>query len=106
MVLQNLQIEPVIRTFRDEDSSVFLSDLCCLKTDGVIFPCNGLASMFAFRSPDQVAELLRLQRVAFIDGPIDMLFTKIPDLPVDLVTVNWQALAESIVNDLITRERI
>lgn len=33
-----------------------------------------------------------------------MPLTKIPDLLVDLVTVNWHALAESIVNDLITRE--
>jgi hypothetical protein len=42
--------------------------------------------------------------VAFVDGPIDLPFTKIPDVLVDLVTVNWQAVAESVVNDLITRE--
>jgi hypothetical protein len=104
VTLQNLEIEAVIRTFQSEDSSVFLRDLCRIKTDGIIFPASGLASMFAFRSPDQLGDLLRAQRVAFVDGPIDMPFTKIPDAPVDLVTVNWCIVAESIVNDLITRE--
>jgi hypothetical protein len=42
--------------------------------------------------------------VAFVDGPIDIPFAKIPDVAVDLVTVNWQSVAESIVHDLITRE--
>ena len=59
--------------------------------------------MFAFRSAEQLADVIRAQRVAFIDGPIDMFFAKIPEAPVDLVTVNWQAVVDSIVNDLITR---
>ncbi len=102
--LQSLEIEPVIRTFQDEDSSIFLRDLCRIKTDGIIFPVSGLASMFAFQSPGKLVDLLRTQRVAFVDGLFDMPFAKIPDVPVDVVTVNWQAVAESIVNDLITRE--
>jgi DNA-binding transcriptional regulator YhcF (GntR family) len=104
IILRNVQIEPVIRTFRDEDSSIFLRDLCALETDGVIFPCTGLLSLFAFRSPELLADLLRMHRVAFIDGPIDLPFIKIPQVAVDLVMVNWQTIAESIVNDLITRE--
>jgi hypothetical protein len=102
--LEHFGIEPVIRTFQNEDSSVFLRDLCQVKTSGVIFPSAGLASMFALRSPDQLAALLRAQRVAFVDGPIDMPFAKIPDVAVDLVVANWQTVSESIVNDLITRE--
>jgi hypothetical protein len=104
VVLENLQIEPVVRTFQGENSSTFLRDLCQIKTSGIVFPASGLASMFAFRSPDQLAELIRLQRVAFVDGPIDMPFAKIPDVSVDSVRVNWQSVAESIVHDLITRE--
>jgi hypothetical protein len=104
VVLHNLGIEPVIRTFRDEDSSAFLRDLCRTETDGIIFPSSGLASLFAFRNPVEIVDLLRTQRVAFIDGPIDLPFAKIPDVPVDLVTVNWQTVAESVVNDLMTRE--
>jgi hypothetical protein len=104
VILQNLGIEPVIRTFQDEDSSVFLRDLCRCKTSGIIFPASGLVSMFAFRSPDQMADLIRAQRVAFVDGPTDIPFAEIPDGAVDLVMVNWQAVTESIVNDLITGE--
>jgi hypothetical protein len=104
VILQHLEIKPAIRTFYDEGSSAFLRDLCRIKTDGIIFPSSGLASMFAFQCPDTLCDLLRGRRVAFVDGPIDMPFVKVPDLPVDLVTINWQTVAESIVNDLITGE--
>jgi hypothetical protein len=102
--LQNLEIQSANQTLLDQDSCAFLSDLCRIKTDGIIFPVSGLLSMFAFRSSDKLIELLRTQRVAFVDGPIDIPFAKIPDVAVDLVTVNWQSVAESIVHDLITRE--
>lgn len=104
IILQNLRIEPVLRTFQDQDSSLFLQDLCRIKTSGIIFPTCGLASMFAFRSPAQIADLLKAQRVALVDGPIDVPFAKVPEALLDLVTVNWRPIAESIVNDLITRE--
>jgi len=42
--------------------------------------------------------------VAFITGPVGMPFTIVPDVCVDLVTVNWQLVAERIVNDLITQD--
>lgn len=104
VILENLQIQPFIQTFQGENSAAFLQDLYRVKTDGIILPSSALASMFAFRSPYQMADLLKVHRVAFIDGPVDMPFADVPDAPVDLVTVNWQAVAESIVNDLITRE--
>ena len=104
VTLQNLEIEGVIRSFQDQDTNTFLQDLCRAETHGIIFSTAGLASMFAFRSPDKLTDLLRAQRVALLDGPIDLPFAKVPDAPVDLVTVNWQEVAESIVNDLITRD--
>ena len=104
LILANLKIQAIYRTFRDEDTFNFLRDLCRSETDGVLFPSSGLASMFSFQSPGQVADLLRVKRVGFVDGPIDLPFTKVPDVPVDLVSVNWQAVVESIVHDLITRE--
>lgn len=104
VILQNLQVQATIRTFQGEDSSAFLRDLCRIETDGIIFPAAGLAARFAFRSPDSLVELLCAQRVALIDGPVDIPFISVPDTPVDLVRVNWQPIAESIVNDLITRE--
>lgn len=104
LVLTNLGIESVTRTFKDDPSHVFLRDLCSIKTDGLVFPSSVLASMFAFRDPDGIRDLLNAQRVALIDGPIDMPFAEAPNAPVDLVTVDWQTVAGSIVNDLLTRE--
>jgi hypothetical protein len=104
VVLDHLKMESDIRALQTEDISMFLRELLSSKADGIIFPCAGLASMFAFRSPRELADLLQAKQAAFADGPIDMPFTKIPDVPVDVVTVNWQTVAESIVNDMITRE--
>jgi DNA-binding transcriptional regulator YhcF (GntR family) len=104
LILPTLQIEFVHRTFEGEDTASFLTELGRTKTDGIIFPSSGLASMFTFRSPQQVADLLKARRVAFVDGPIDLPFTKVPDVPVDLVVVNWPNVVESIVSDLTTRE--
>ena len=104
VILQSLGIKTVIRTFQDENSSVFLRDLCHTKTEGIIFPTSGLVSMFAFRSPDAMADLIGAQRVAFVDGLTDIPFAPVPEAPVDLVMVNWQVVTESIVDDLITRD--
>jgi hypothetical protein len=103
-ISQNLRLELVIRTFQHQDVSGFLRDLCDVKTDRIIFPCAGLASMLAFRSPNQLADLLKTHCVAFVDGPIDMPFAKVPDVLIDLVAINWQAVAESIVSDLVTHD--
>lgn len=102
--VNTLGIESVTKTFAHDACHIFLRDLCRAKTDGIVFPTSVLASMFAFRSPDKLTNLLRGQRVAFIDGPIDIPFAKVPDVPVDLLTFDWQAIAETIVHDLITLE--
>jgi hypothetical protein len=51
-----------------------------------------------------VSDLLGTHRVAFINGPVSMPFAKVPDARVDLVTVDWQLVAERIVNDLISQD--
>lgn len=104
VMLQNLKIESNNRTFQSEDAATFLRDLSRDSTDGIIFPSAGLTSMFAFRNPGELTDLLATQRTALVDGPVDMPFSSIPDVSVDLVTVNWQVLSESVVNDLITRD--
>ena len=65
------------------------------KTDGMIFSSPALASKFCCRCPDAVTELLQRHRVAFINGPVGMPFAKVPDVRVDLVTVDWQLVAEN-----------
>jgi hypothetical protein len=59
--------------------------------------------MLGFRAPEAVAQLLKTRRAAFIQGPVNMPFSELPDAPVDLVTPDWQVIAERIVSDLATQ---
>ncbi len=60
------------------------------------------AALCALRAPEDFADLMRKRRVALVDGAVSMLFGKVPAVHVDLVSVNWQRVAERIVSDLIT----
>lgn len=102
VLVDELGIEAVVKTFRNQAVPAFLRDLRRPRTDGIIFSCTALASMFSFQCPLAIIDLLRSVRVAFIDGWVDLPFAKIPDVLVDLVTFDWQAIAESIVNDVVT----
>jgi hypothetical protein len=88
-------------TYEGQRPEAFVRDLQRKKTGGIIFTSSVLASRFCFRAPDAVAELLKMQRVALINGPVSMPFARVPDVQVDLVTVDWQLVAEQIVDDLI-----
>jgi hypothetical protein len=103
-LMEEMEIRWSVTNFREQRTEAFLRRLQKSKTDGIIFSSSALASMFCFRSPDVVTELLRTNRVAFINGPVTMPFARVPDVRVDLVTVNWQLVGEKIVNDLITQD--
>jgi IclR helix-turn-helix domain len=103
-VLEELRIESRVAFFNSQRTETFLHALCRAKTGGLVFPSSALASMFCFRQPEAVTELLRLQRVALLDGPVDMPFTSVPDVQVDLATVDWQSVAKTIVDELTTQE--
>jgi hypothetical protein len=90
--------------FDGQSSRSFLHSLQKLKTGGLVFSSAHLASRLCFRAPASVTELIRRQNVAFLNGPISMPFAKVPDVRVDLVVVDWQWVAEQIVNDLITQD--
>ena len=62
--------------------------------------------MFSFRSPENLRNLLTCARVAFVGGPVSVPFAKAPDAKVDLVLVDWQLVAERIVNDLLTKKTV
>jgi DNA-binding LacI/PurR family transcriptional regulator len=103
-LMEEMEIRWSVTNFREQRTEAFLRRLQKSKTDGIIFSSSALASMFCFRSPDVVTELLRTNRVAFINGPVTMPFARVPDVRVDLVTVDWQLVGEKIVNDLITQD--
>lgn len=100
-ILDELEIPWSVATYESQRSEAFVRELQRKKTGGIIFSTSALASKFCFRAPDAVAELLKTQRVALINGPVSMPFARVPDVQVDLVTVDWQLVAEQIVDDLI-----
>lgn len=104
IILEDLGIEYTYRTFRGQPIRRFLRNLCHLKTQGIIIPSAGLASLFAFQDPNGLTSLVTKQRVAFLDGPVDIPFADVPDTSVDLVIFDWKTIAETIVNDLVTLE--
>jgi uncharacterized protein YccT (UPF0319 family) len=55
------------------------------------------------RSPQQTQRLLDSCRVALFDGPIAAPLTQTPDSAVDLVIVDWQAVAEQLRQNLSAR---
>lgn len=81
----------------------FLDSLARKKGTGIIV-LSYPASLFSFRAPEKVTEFFKRCRVALIEGPVNMPFVKVPDVPVDLVLVDWQLVAERIVKDLINQE--
>lgn len=59
------------------------------------------AALCAVREPEAFWELMQKRRVALVDGPISLLFATIPAVPVDLIAVDWPAVTDRIVRDLI-----
>jgi hypothetical protein len=80
----------------------FLESLGSDQTRGLIFP-SWAASMFAFREPEGLMDLAKRSHVAFIGGAPAIPFARVRDVRADLVFVDWQLIAEKIVNDLISQ---
>jgi hypothetical protein len=102
--LDDLSVKSSVSVFNGERSEDFVRALQNTTTGGIIFSSSQLASQLCFRTPDAVAGLLQTHRVAFLNGPVSMPFAKVPGVNVDLVVVDWQRVAEEIVDDLITQE--
>jgi hypothetical protein len=54
--------------------------------------------------PEALAKLMTRSRVALTGGPASFPFTQVPDVVADLVVVDWQLVAEQIVNDFVNRK--
>jgi hypothetical protein len=102
--VDELDVKTHFVELQDQPSYQFLASLQKTKTGGIIFASAEVASKLAFRAPKALSTLLHARRVAFLNGPITMPFAKVPEARVDLVLVDWQAVTEQIVDDLITQE--
>ncbi|HEV2806739.1 MAG TPA: hypothetical protein VGW57_17580 [Chthoniobacterales bacterium] len=102
--VDELDVKTHFVELQDQPSYQFLASLQKTKTGGIIFASAEVASKLAFRAPKALSNLLHAHHVAFLNGPITMPFAKVPEARVDLVLVDWQAVTEQIVDDLITQE--
>ena len=87
----------------DQRFADFLNSLTKDKHRGIIFPSTA-GALFAFRAPEALAKLMIRSRVALTGGPASFPFAQVPDVTADLVVLDWQLVAEQIVNDLINRK--
>jgi hypothetical protein len=62
---------------------------------------HSAASLLALRSPDALARLTSHGRVALVDGPVSVPLGHLSETVVDLVVVDWAAVAKQIVHDLL-----
>jgi DNA-binding MarR family transcriptional regulator len=60
------------------------------------------ASLFAFRAPDRLTDLMRRRRVALVDGPISLPFANAASVRVDLAAADWEGVANGIADELLT----
>jgi hypothetical protein len=102
--LDELSIRYDVAAFHNRKAEEFVRRLSARKTGGIIFESSRLSSLLCFRVPDSMFDLLRRRPVAFLNGPVNMPFTRIPDVEVDLVTIDWDSFAKMLVNDLVTQE--
>jgi hypothetical protein len=88
------------RSAGDQRLADFLNSLTTDKHRGIIFPSTA-AALFTFRAPEALAKLMTRSRVALAGGPASVPFAQMPDVTADLVVLDWQLVADQIVNDLI-----
>jgi hypothetical protein len=102
--LEDLAIEASTVLFENQRTDCFLRRLGTIHTPAIVFCSARLASRFCFQAPESVADLIQSRRVALLNGPVTMPFAKIPDVRVDLTVVEWQLVAEQIVDDLVSQD--
>ncbi len=77
----------------------FVGGLASTLKVGIVI-LNSVASLMASEDPDSFDRLSKRCRVALIDGPVSLRGTRSYDAVVDLVTVDWAAVARRVADDI------
>lgn len=99
------RLEELLITERFEFDTAELTDrsldtlVSSLSSPGVII-MSPAGSLLGFRKPDLLKALLQQHRVAFLDGAIAIPFAALPNARCDIVSVDWQTVAERLAQDL------
>jgi hypothetical protein len=97
------QVETEFTLIDDEMAGDALDILKRPAAAGVVI-LGTAASLMAFRLPRQFKDLLRSRRVALVNGPVAMPLTQVPPTLVDIVAVDWQRVASTITDDLLSQQ--
>ena len=62
---------------------------------------HSAASLLAMRAPEGLIGLAKRVRLALVDGPVGVPFSKLTNVLIDLVVVDWRAVAKRIVDDFL-----
>jgi hypothetical protein len=101
-LLEEEKLSFEFRTVTSTRPDLFLQECSGAKNTGLILPSRP-ASMIAFRAPEALMNAMSRCRVAFTGGPPSIVFAQALEVPMDLVLVDWQLIAEQVVNDLISK---
>lgn len=102
-LLENENLDFQFQSIDSARPDFFVEALISSGNKGVFLPSH-VASLVAFRAPEALMKLMRHCRVALSGGPPGIPFAPVLDVPVDLVLVDWQLIAEQIVTDLISKK--
>lgn len=80
--------------------TAWLEALAKQSVGGVVFGQAAFIQFICQRAPDALWELMRVRRVLLPYGQPLIDFTPMPEVPHDLVRVDWPAVAERIVEDI------
>jgi hypothetical protein len=101
-ILEQLEVNARFVSLGSQSCKHF-ADCLARSPNGGILVLNSAANFLAMGAPDALFRLSEQCRLALVDGPVRLPFAKSTDATVDLVTVDWQAVAKRIVDDLTTR---
>jgi hypothetical protein len=79
----------------------FLQKLKSAPHNGIIFASAGPVAELGCRCPGALFEVFAAKRMLLIKGPVNTPFYTPNDVLVDLVLIDYQLLAERIVQDLL-----
>jgi hypothetical protein len=81
----------------------FIANLSTRKDDAIIL-LGSAASFCLMRAPEAFKRMLFDCRVALVQGPVSMPWAPRIDALLDLVVIDWQAVAERLAEDILNRE--
>lgn len=108
--LRNERVESILRDIGREipyegsdtaDLLRYLEKLDKMTGVAIVFQQAAFAQFVADRAPERLFRLMANHHVILANGPVTFQYTTLPDVPVDVVRVDWESAARRVVRDLL-----